>query len=51
MKRQDFLSKLKAQGKLELKEPSEEVKESYLEKSLNSLKAANLLFKSQYVHS
>ena len=46
MKRLGFLSKLKAEGKLELIEPSEEVKISYLEKSSNSLKAANLLLKS-----
>jgi len=46
MKRPGFLSKLKTEGKLELIEPSEEVKISYLEKSSNSLKAANLLLKS-----
>jgi uncharacterized protein (UPF0332 family) len=46
MKKQDFLSKLKIEGKLELVPPSDDIKESYLEKSANSLKASRLLLKS-----
>lgn len=33
MKKQGFLNKLKKEGKLELVEPSEEIKDSYIEKS------------------
>ena len=43
MKKQDFLSKLKDEGKLELVEPSNEISDSYLEKSSNSLRAAQVL--------
>jgi|SRR3989344_909322 len=46
MKKQNFLSKLKREGKLELVEPSEEMKNSYLEKSLNSFKASDVLLKT-----
>ena len=46
MKEQNFLSKLKKEGKLELVEPSDEIKESYLDKSINSLKASQILVKS-----
>lgn len=46
MKRSGFLNKLKKEGKLELVEPSEEISDSYLEKSSNSLKAAQILIKS-----
>jgi uncharacterized protein (UPF0332 family) len=38
-----FLNKLKKEKKLELVEPSEEICQSYLEKSDNSLKSAKLL--------
>ena len=41
-----FLDKLKKEGKLELVEPSEEMKNSYLEKSLNSFKASDVLLKT-----
>lgn len=44
MRKQNFLAKLKEEGKLELVEPSNEISNSYLDKSLNSLKAAQLLF-------
>ncbi len=43
MKRNNFLNKLKVEEILELVEPSEEVCESYLEKSDNCLTAARLL--------
>lgn len=43
MKKQSFLSKLKEEGKLELVEPSDNIAESYLQKSLNSLRAAQIL--------
>ncbi|MBI2141518.1 HEPN domain-containing protein [Candidatus Woesearchaeota archaeon] len=46
MRKQSFLSKLKEEGKLELVDPSSEIKDSYLEKSANSLKASNILFES-----
>lgn len=46
MRKQSFLSKLKEEGKLELVEPSEEIKDSYLEKSANSLKASSILLES-----
>lgn len=47
MKKQSFLSKLKIEGKLELVEPSEDIKNSYLGKSANSLKASTVLLKSE----
>lgn len=43
MKRNNFLNKLKIEEKLELVEPTEEVCESYLEKSDNCLASAKLL--------
>lgn len=46
MRKQSFLSKLKEEGKLELVEPSGEIKDSYLEKAANSLKASNILLES-----
>tara|TARA_Y100000031_G_C7984042_1_gene276083 strand:+ start:28 stop:510 length:483 start_codon:yes stop_codon:yes gene_type:complete len=46
MKKNNFLSKLKQEEKLELVEPSEEVCESYLEKSANCLKSAKLLLQN-----
>lgn len=47
MTRINFLVKLKEEGKLKLVKPSEIVPQSYLEKSNNSLKAAQLLFDSE----
>ncbi|MFO7872691.1 MAG: HEPN domain-containing protein [Candidatus Undinarchaeales archaeon] len=43
MKRNNFLNKMKAKGKLELVEPSEDISNSYLEKSENCLESARLL--------
>ena len=43
MKRMNFLAKLKKEGKLKIVESSEEVKESYLEKSESNLISAKLL--------
>lgn len=47
MKKANFLAKLKKEGKLELVEPSEEMKISYLQKAENCLKSAKLLFQNQ----
>jgi len=47
MKKANFLDKLKKEGKLELVEPSEEMKISYLQKAENCLKSAKLLFQNQ----
>ena len=44
MKKQELLIKLKAKKQIEIVESSEEISKSYLEKSNNSFKAANLLF-------
>jgi len=46
MKKPDFLSKLKHEGKLELAEPSDEICGSYLEKADNCLKSARLLYEN-----
>ena len=46
MKRSNFLNKLKEEEKLELVEPSEDVCESYLEKSANCFASAKLLFEN-----
>lgn len=43
MKRADFLNKLKKEGRLELVEPSEEIKRSYIEKSESNLASARIL--------
>jgi len=42
----DFLDKLNNEGKLELVEPSEEIKFSYLQKADNCLRAAKVLFQN-----
>ncbi len=44
MKKQNFLSKLREEGKLEPVEPSNEICTSYLEKADRCLKSAKLLF-------
>jgi uncharacterized protein (UPF0332 family) len=49
MKKQSFLSKLKKLGRLELVEPSDEMRNSYLEKSRNSLRASRLLSASNLI--
>jgi len=46
MKKSSFLIKLKKEGRLELVEPSEEICDSYLEKSDNCLKSAKILLKN-----
>ncbi len=46
MKKQNFLNKLKKQGKLELVESSEEIKESYIKKSESSLISAKILLEN-----
>jgi uncharacterized protein (UPF0332 family) len=47
MKELDFLKKLKRKGIIELVEPSEEMKSSYLVKAENCLKSAKILFQNQ----
>jgi uncharacterized protein (UPF0332 family) len=47
MKEIIFLKKLKKKGIIELVEPSEEMKSSYLIKAENCMKSASILFKSQ----
>ena len=46
MKRNKFFDKLRKEGKLELVESSDEICDSYLEKSKNCLTSAKLLLKS-----
>ena len=46
MKTSNFLNKLKKEKKLELIEPSREVRESYLKKSESNLVSAKILLKS-----
>ena len=47
MKKADFLSRIREERKLEIVEPSEEMKASYLQKAENCLKSAKILFKNQ----
>lgn len=47
MKNQDFLNKLKKEGKIEIVEPSEEIKLSYLKKAEDCLKSAKILLNSR----
>lgn len=47
MKEINFLNKLRKEGKLELVEPSEEMKSSYLKKAEDCLKSAKILFQNQ----
>ncbi len=49
MSKINFLIKLKNQGKLELVEPSEELKEAYLRKSESYLNSAKILFQSSHL--
>ncbi len=46
MAKQNFLSKLKSEGKLDLVEPSDDICASYLEKAENCLKSARVLFQN-----
>ncbi|MAG01840.1 DNA-binding protein [Candidatus Pacearchaeota archaeon] len=43
MKELDFLNKLKIEGKLKIVEPSEEIKNSYIEKSESNLSSSKIL--------
>lgn len=47
MKEIDFLKKIRKEGKIELVEPSEEMKSSYLKKSEDCLKSAKILLQNQ----
>lgn len=47
MKETDFLKTIKREGKIELVEPSEEMKSSYLKKSEDCLKSAKILLQNQ----
>jgi len=47
MKKQDFLNKLKKEKKIELVEPSEEIKLSYLKKAEDCLKSAKILLNNK----
>ncbi len=47
MKKIIFLRKLKRTGRLEIVEPSEEMKSSYLIKAENCFKSSNILFQNQ----
>jgi len=47
MRKSDFLKKLKEEGKLKLVEPSEEVKQAYLQKSSSYIDSAKLLLKNK----
>ncbi len=49
MKKQNFLNKLKKEGKLELVASSEEIKESYMEKSESNLLSAKLLLDNNHL--
>jgi len=44
MKKQNFLNKLRKEGKLELVESSDEMRLSYLQKAENCFKSAKILF-------
>lgn len=46
MKKINFLIKLKKEGNLKIVEPSEDIKESYINKSKNSLKSAKILLEN-----
>ena len=46
----NFLSKLKAEGKLEAVEPSFEISDSYAKKSGNCLKSAKILMRDLKVN-
>lgn len=47
MKKSDFLNKLKKEGKLSLVEPSEEIKQAYIEKSESNLISAKILLQNK----
>jgi len=47
MKTRDFLNKLKRENKVEIVEPSEEIKSSYLKKAEDCLKSAKILLNNK----
>lgn len=49
MKKTSFLNKLIKQGKLELVEPSNEIKQSYLKKSESNMDSAKILFENNKI--
>ena len=51
MKKINFLINLKEEGKLKIVEPSEDIKESYINKSNNSLKSADILLENDQVEN
>ena len=46
MKKINFLIRLKEEGKISTIEPSDEIKESYVNKSASSLKSAKILLEN-----
>ena len=51
MKKIGFLTRLNQEGKLKLTEPSETIKESYLQKSRNTLQSAKILIENNQVEN
>jgi len=51
MKKINFLIKLKEENKIKIVEPSENIKESYIDKSKNSLKSANILLENNQIEN
>jgi len=47
MKKQEFLSLIKKQGRLKLVEPSEEIKQSYIKKAEDCFKSAKILHENR----
>ena len=51
MRKINFLIKLKKEGKLKIIEPNSNVKDSYIEKSRNSLKSAEILLEKELIEN
>ena len=51
MRKINFLIKLKKEGKLKIIEPNTNVKDSYIEKSKNSLKSAEILLEKELIEN
>lgn len=51
MRKISFLIKLRKEGKLQIVEPSSNIKESYIEKSKNSLKSAVILLENNQIEN
>ena len=51
MRKINFLIKLKKEGKLKIIEPNGNVKDSYIEKSKNSLKSAEILLEKELIEN